>query len=47
MVGKNDYILCTCGMWPLKYNMAAFLPDKMKAQALESTLGFSSRDTRG
>ena len=47
MVGKNDYILCTCGMWPLKYNMAAFLPYKIKAQALESTLGFSSRDTRG
>ena len=42
MVGKNDYILWTCGMWTLKYNMAALLPDKIKAQALKSTLGFPS-----
>ena len=42
MVGKNYYILWICGMWPLKYNMAALLPDKIKAQAFESTLGFPS-----
>ena len=32
----------TFGMWPLKYHMAALLPDKIKAQAFKSTLDFSS-----